>query len=122
MKFYVLGIQTIYYLITAVWALVDIRSFISITGPKTDIWLVKTVAVLLLCVCACFATSLLIKKDSPPVNVLAISCCIGFLIIDCYYSFNNIISDVYLFDAGVELILLVCWGIIIVRQRRTRSV
>jgi hypothetical protein len=122
MKFYVLGIQTIYYLITAVWALVDIRSFIFITGPKTDVWLVKTVAVLLLCICASLGTYFFIKKDFLPVNILAISCCMGFIIIDCYYSFSNVISDVYLVDAAIQLILLIYWGIIIVKHRRRRPV
>ena len=118
----VLGIQTFYYLITAVWALADIRSFILITGPKTDVWLVKTVAVLLLCICTCFGACLLVKKSSMPVTVLAISCCIGLAIIDCYYVLTNVISEVYLADAAVELILLICWCISIMKERSKPAV
>lgn len=45
-----LWIQGLYLLFTALWALIDIDSFMRLTGPKTDIWLVKTVSVLLLAI------------------------------------------------------------------------
>lgn len=47
-------VQGIYTLLTALWALVDIKSFMEVTGPKTDVWLVKTVAVVLLPIAVCF--------------------------------------------------------------------
>jgi hypothetical protein len=37
-------IHAVYTLLTAVWPLVDIKSFMIITGHKTDIWLVKLLA------------------------------------------------------------------------------
>ena len=36
--------QGLYFLVTAIWPLVHIASFMKVTGPKRDIWLVKTVA------------------------------------------------------------------------------
>ena len=39
-------VQGIYYTLTGVWPLVHVRSFLAVTGPKTDLWLVKTVGVL----------------------------------------------------------------------------
>jgi len=39
-------VQAWYYLVTGVWPLVNISSFQLVTGPKTDLWLVKTVGVL----------------------------------------------------------------------------
>jgi hypothetical protein len=53
----VLWVQTIYYLLTAIWPLADIESFMLVTGRKTDIWLVKTVSVLLLAVVFSFVTN-----------------------------------------------------------------
>jgi hypothetical protein len=44
---YILLVQGIYWLVTGVWGLVDIVSFMKVTGPKTDVWLVKTVSVLI---------------------------------------------------------------------------
>ena len=35
-----------YYLITGLWPLIHIPSFLWLTGPKTDLWLVKTVGLL----------------------------------------------------------------------------
>jgi hypothetical protein len=39
--------QGAYYLLTGVWPLVSIGSFQRVTGPKTDLWLVKTVGLLI---------------------------------------------------------------------------
>jgi hypothetical protein len=38
--------QGVYYLLTGVWPLPSIGSFQRVTGPKTDLWLVRTVGVL----------------------------------------------------------------------------
>jgi len=36
-------LQGLYWLVTGLWGLIDVHSFMKVTGPKTDIWLVKTV-------------------------------------------------------------------------------
>jgi hypothetical protein len=105
-----------YYLITAVWALVDIKSFMAVTGPKKDVWLVKTVSVLLIAISFSFMIYLYRRNDWLPPAVLAISCCIGLTIIDCFYSFNNTISAIYLGDAVVQFILTICWVIMIMKK------
>jgi hypothetical protein len=33
-------VQGAFYVATGVWALVDLDSFMAVTGPKTDLWLV----------------------------------------------------------------------------------
>ncbi|HJS54210.1 MAG TPA: hypothetical protein VJ765_06685 [Chitinophagaceae bacterium] len=119
MRFYILWSQTLYYLITALWALIDIESFMSVTGPKTDTWLVKTVAVLLLAICICFLAHLFTERDALPVSVLAVTCCVVLVIIDCYYAYNNVISKIYLADALIEFILLICWIFIFIRTAKT---
>jgi hypothetical protein len=78
----ILWIQTLYYFITAAWALVDIKSFMEITGPKTDIRLVKTVSVLLLAISLCFLANLFVKTNPWPVIILAVGCCIFLAFID----------------------------------------
>lgn len=45
-----LWIQGAYTSLTALWGLIDIDSFMAVTGPKNDIWLVKTVSVVLLAI------------------------------------------------------------------------
>ena len=116
-------LQTIYYLVTALWALIHIQSFIKVTGPKTDIWLVKTVAVLLLAISISFITALLYKTYNNSVITLGTACCIALIVIDCYYVWNNTISKIYLLDALAEGILLTLWLIVMLRRgKRKQSV
>src|SRR5690606_8858345 len=56
-------VQGIYTLITAVWPIADIDSFMEVTGPKTDVWLVKTVAAILIPVGLCFIFASKVKRD-----------------------------------------------------------
>src|SRR5687768_15295175 len=86
-----LWLQTIYFLITAIWPLADIESFMKVTGPKTDIWLVKTVAVLLLAICINFIITLYLKAYQFPTLLLAICSCILLMCIDVYYALTDII-------------------------------
>ena len=117
---FVLLIQTIYYFITALWALIHIRSFMEVTGPKTDVWLVKTVGVLLLTISISLITSFFLKKINIPVITLAISCCLVLVFIDCYYVWNGTISKIYLFDAVAEVFLLILWAIVIVKHNKRK--
>jgi hypothetical protein len=113
----ILRLQTIYYLLTATWPLVHIKSFMVVTGPKIDTWLVKTVAVLILVIAICFIGQLLIKGLSLPVIVLAISCCIGLILIECYYVSTGVISRIYLVDAFLHVLFLVAWWACLKRSK-----
>ncbi len=107
--FYLLFFQATYFLLTAVWPLAHIESFIWITGYKYDVWLVKTVAVLVLNSSMCFFLTLVLKEQSVPVFLLSFISCIGFLFVDVYYALNSVIDKVYLVDGLLQLMLLVVW-------------
>lgn len=111
-----LWVQTIYYFLTAAWGLLDIESFMLVTGPKTDVWLVKTVSILLLAVSFSFVPYLFIKTNYWPVILLAVCCCIFLAGIDIYYAGKNVISAIYFVDSIAQFILLIAWIIIIVQQ------
>ena len=113
--------QTIYYVVTALWALADIKSFMAVTGAKTDIWLVKTVAVLLLAISISFIVALILKEKGKAIMTLAITCCLVLVFIDCYYSLNGTISEIYFLDALAEFLLLILWLIIIIGKRKQRN-
>jgi hypothetical protein len=98
-----------YIFITAVWPLIDIESFMAVTGPKTDIWLVKTVGALLIPVALTMAAHTMIDSDKRPLATLAGCTAVAFISIDVYYALNDTISDVYLADAAIELIFLIGW-------------
>jgi hypothetical protein len=37
---FIFAIQGLYYLLSGLWPLLHLDSFIAITGPKTDLWMV----------------------------------------------------------------------------------
>lgn len=39
-------LQGTYYLLTGVWPFASMGTFLAVTGPKTDLWLVRTVGAL----------------------------------------------------------------------------
>ena len=91
-----------------------------VTGPKTDVWLVKTVAVLLLAISISFIISLFLRKINIPVITPAISCCLVLLLIDCYYVWNGTITEIYLLDALAEGFLLILWVIVIAKHNKRK--
>ena len=103
------SMQATYILITAIWPLIHIESFMEVTGYKTDIWLVKTVGALLIPIAACLYAYLLIETDRRPAIVLGSLTAIAFLAIDLYYALTDVISDIYLADGAVEFIFLTLW-------------
>jgi hypothetical protein len=101
--------HAIYIFITAVWPIIDIESFMMVTGPKTDIWLVKTVGALLIPVAVTMIVNLVAVDNKWPLITLAAGTAIAFICVDCYYALNDVISDIYLADAAVEFIFLIGW-------------
>src|SRR5215203_2713623 len=90
--------QGTYTLITAIWPLIHIESFMEVTGYKTDIWLVKMVGALLLPVVASLFMYLVIPSDPRPAIVLGCFSTVSFIVIDFYYSLTDVISDIYMVD------------------------
>ena len=106
---YLLWIQGIYYALTAIWPLVHIESFMIITGPKQDIWLVKTVSVLILSVSLALLYGACYNTDYRLIRLIAVSAALGLTVIDIWYYLQGVIKWVYLPDAFAELVFIVCW-------------
>jgi hypothetical protein len=106
--------QLLYYFLTAIWPLIHIDSFLMVTGDKTDIWLVKTVSVLLLPYCLLLTYLAFSGKKSVVIVMSVMLCCLGLLFIDLYYYFNNVIKWVYLIDGFFQLLLFVYWAFYLV--------
>jgi len=99
----IIFLQGIYYFLTAVWPLVNLDSFIAVTGAKTDIWLVKTVAALIVAISVTLLASTCTPRVSKEICILAILTSLSLIIIDAYYSLNGTISAIYLMDAAPEI-------------------
>jgi hypothetical protein len=111
------GFQGIYYLITGLWPVVDIDSFQAVTGDKTDLWLVKTVGLLIAVIGAAIFRARNRPALHPEILILAAGSALALGTIDVAYSLRGVISKVYLLDAPVEAALVAGWVVIRARQR-----
>jgi TRAP-type uncharacterized transport system fused permease subunit len=89
--------------------LVHMKSFIAVTGPKLDIWLVQTVAVLILAIGVFILLQLKYHSPIIPVAIMAIIMSAGLAIIDFYYASIDRISDVYALDGILQVAFTVAW-------------
>lgn len=107
----------VYQLATSCWALLDLDSFMAVTGYKTDQWLVKTVALLLLCLNAPVFYCLL-KNNLPRIlEGQQISMSTALIAVDVYYSLTGVISKIYLLDAHVQFVAILLW-LIFMQQKK----
>jgi hypothetical protein len=101
--------QGVYFVLTGVWPLVSMDTFLRVTGPKTDLWLVTTVGLLV----GVVGVALLVaawRGPSPEAVTVAVGCALALAGIDVYYVSRRVIPPVYLLDALAELALLGGWA------------
>jgi|GEM_PF-504945 len=100
--------QGMYYLVTGLWPVIHIHSFMLVTGGKTDVWLVKMVGLLS---CAIGLSLLLCRNSESRLgSLLGLCSAVSFSVIDIYYAASGIISKIYLPDAAVQLVFIVAHG------------
>ena len=105
----ILIVQSLYTLITGVWPLIHIESFIAATGPKDDLWLVKTVGAMLIPVSVALAAFIWINASKVPAILLGGLTAIVFAIIDFHFALSDVISNVYMLDGLLQLIFIAGW-------------
>src|SRR2546430_716531 len=99
-------VHFVYYIGTGVWPIVYMKSFVAVTGPKTDLWLVKTVGVLVTTVGVSIGVAIIRNNIAELTFALAISACAALGAIDAIYVLKGTISRIYLADAAAEAILI----------------
>ncbi|MDX5483183.1 MAG: hypothetical protein LPK07_16000 [Hymenobacteraceae bacterium] len=102
-------VQGLFWLLTGIWPFVHLGSFLWVTGPKEDIWLLYTVSVLIIAVGGTLLLAGLRRHVTPEVKWLGIAGAAGLAGIDVYYAWHDVIWDVYLLDAVAEFILILLW-------------
>lgn len=102
--------QGVYYTTTGLWALVDIDSFQAVTGPKTDLWLVKTVGALVTVIGGVLGLAGYNRRVTPEIKALAMGAALGLAAIDVIYVGKRRIAKIYLGDALPELGLAAAWA------------
>lgn len=101
----VLRAQAAYYLATGVWPLIAPNAFQAVTGPKTDMWLVKTFGVLV----GAVGLSLAAGARGPvraETRVLAAGSAAALGAADAWYAGRGRIRWTYLIDAAGQAALL----------------
>jgi hypothetical protein len=101
--------QGAFYLATGLWPLIDIDSFQAVTGPKMDLWLVRTVGVLVAVIGAVLVFAARRRTIGAEIMLLAVGSALGLTAIDIIYVLSGTISPIYLADAVAELGLVAGW-------------
>jgi len=104
-------VQGCYFLAAGMWPLLHIESFQKVTGRKTDLWLVKTVAVLVVVIGAGLLVGGLTQRFAPGLIVIAMGSALGLMGVDLVYAGKRVISRVYLLDVIPEAAFLAWWTI-----------
>lgn len=102
-------VQGVYFFITGVWPLVSINTFQKVTGPKTDLWLVKTVGIILATIGAVLVFAQINAEINSSIIFLAIGTALSLAIVEFIYVAKRAISPIYLGDAFFELALIAWW-------------
>ncbi len=112
--------QALYFLSTGIWPWVSIQTFMAVTGPKTDIWLVQLFGALV-CVPAVVLIHAL-RADMPTAAVrhTARGSAIVLMLGDIYFVAKGTISPVYLVDAGIQALLVMAWPFAVARVSEAR--
>lgn len=102
-------VQGIYFFVTGIWPILSINTFQKVTGPKTDLWLVKTVGIILATIGAVLIFAQVNAEINSSIILLAIGSARSLAIVEFVYGAKRVISPIYLADAIIELILIAWW-------------
>ena len=111
MDYLVALVQGVYFFITGIWPILSMSTFLKVTGPKTDLWLVKTVGVILAVIGAVLVIAQVKAEINTSLIVLAIGSALGLAVTEFIYVAKRVIPPIYLGDAFAELILIGWWMI-----------
>ena len=113
--------QGAYYLFTGIWPLINRDSFLAVTGPKTDLWLVNTVSVLVIVIGGTLLFGAAIRQVNATLIALAIGSAAGLVGIEFFYAMRGEIWPIYLLDAIGEAVLILLWAVALFRARALRG-
>lgn len=98
--------QGLYYVASGIWPILHLRSFMAVTGPKQDTWLVKVFGAFIAAVGA-----VLVAPDGRRERRfaarLAVLSAVTLAASEAWYVARRRISPIYLGDAALELLFAV---------------
>ncbi len=102
-------LQGLFYVIGGFWPLADMTSFMAVTGPKTDIWLVNTSGLLIASIGIMLLVAALRTGVTLATILLAVLSATSLAAIEVYYVLTGWISPVYLLDTLAEAGIIYLW-------------
>ncbi len=105
--------QGIFYVLTGMWPIMNIESFQLVTGPKHDLWLVKTVGAILFVIGITLIITGIRQESMLSTAVLAIGSAVVLAGVDIIYFKKRIIAAIYLLDALAEFLFIAWWTTIL---------
>jgi len=105
-------VQSLYYIVTGLSPIVSSKFFQIVTGPKTDLWLVKMVGLLAVVIGVTLAIAVRRRAATPEIIALSIASALAFAAVDVFYTLRGTISRIYLADAFVEIIIILAVAIL----------
>lgn len=112
-------IQGLYFVITGIWPLLNMASFITATGPKQDTWLVEMVGLLSASVGLTFIVSSLRRHPLP--ILLGYAVAVSFLVMDIIYVGSGQIGSIYLLDAAIQGAFIIAITVVLFLRSRKPS-
>jgi len=112
-----LWVQGLYFALTGVWPLVSMETFLAVTGPKGDLWLVQTVGILITVIGLTFLVGAWQREWGGAVPFLAVGSAGALAAVDAGFVAKGILSPVYLLDALVEALLIAWWLVLLFRRQ-----
>jgi hypothetical protein len=115
-------IHALYFITIGIWPVIDINSFVFFTGPKTDIWMVKALGLLMTIIGTLLISATIRNKLIMEVIMLIIFSAAALAGVEFYYGWNDLIPEIYLLDAATEFFFIMCWLLLLLTRPRKKRV
>ncbi len=112
------GLQGLYYVASGAWPVLHMQSFLTVTGPKTDLWLVEAFGLLIAAFGLVLGYASLTRRVSSLLELAALALAATLAFIDVYYVAHGNIRRIYLADALVEALIALGWMLLRARALR----
>jgi len=101
--------QGAYFVATGIWPLVHMPSFLRVTGPKHDLWLVRTVGALIAVAGAAILAAGQRGRVTAEMEFLAAGTAATLGMVDAIYASQRRIPPIYMLDGAAEAALVTLW-------------
>lgn len=102
-------LQGLYWAIGAAWPVVHMQSFLLVTGPKEELWLVRCLSLLMIVIGAVLLFAAYKHRITPELKWLSAGGTAVMAFTDFFYVIDGTLPPIYLLDGLAELLLFALW-------------